>query len=184
MRRSDLEHLIRAAGVITGSRRLLIIGSQSILGQFPAGAPELAMISMEADMLPLDAPDKTDLLTGTIGELSAFHDSWGYFADGISLETAILPRGWESRLVPIENQNTKGSVGLCLEVHDLLLSKYAAAREKDREFCRAVVLAGLVERRTLMARLAELPVTEEASARICSWIELDFDKLRMSDATE
>ena len=35
MRRSDLEHLIRAAGRIAGERELIIIGSQSVLGQFP-----------------------------------------------------------------------------------------------------------------------------------------------------
>jgi len=32
MRRSDLEHLIRAAGRISGERELVIIGSQSVLG--------------------------------------------------------------------------------------------------------------------------------------------------------
>lgn len=35
MRRSDLEHLIRAAGRIAGERELVIVGSQSVLGQFP-----------------------------------------------------------------------------------------------------------------------------------------------------
>ena len=35
MRRSELEHLIRAAGAIAGDGELIIIGSQSILGQFP-----------------------------------------------------------------------------------------------------------------------------------------------------
>ena len=34
MRRSDLEHLIRAAGSISGERELVVIGSQAILGQF------------------------------------------------------------------------------------------------------------------------------------------------------
>ncbi len=35
MRRSDLEHLIRAAGRIADEHELVIIGSQAILGQFP-----------------------------------------------------------------------------------------------------------------------------------------------------
>lgn len=68
MRRSDLEHLIRAAGAITGSRRVVVIGSQAILGQFPFEAPEWAVMSMEADLLPIDAPGTAELLTGTIGE--------------------------------------------------------------------------------------------------------------------
>jgi len=35
MRRSELEHLIRAAGRIAGERELVVIGSQAVLGQFP-----------------------------------------------------------------------------------------------------------------------------------------------------
>jgi len=33
MKRSELEHLIRAAGRIAGERELVVIGSQAILGQ-------------------------------------------------------------------------------------------------------------------------------------------------------
>jgi len=35
MRRSELEHIIRAAGAIAGVKEIIILGSQSILGQFP-----------------------------------------------------------------------------------------------------------------------------------------------------
>ena len=43
MRRSDLEHLIRAAGRIAGERELVIIGSQAVLGQFPDAPVALLM---------------------------------------------------------------------------------------------------------------------------------------------
>ena len=49
MRRSDLEHLIRANGAIADDGELIIIGSQSILGQFP-NAPTRLCISMEMDV--------------------------------------------------------------------------------------------------------------------------------------
>ena len=173
MRRSDLEHLIRAAGAISGSKRLIVFGSQAILGQFPLGAPPQATISVEADLLPIDAPEMADLLTGTIGELSAFHDSWGYFADGVTIETAVLPSGWEDRLVKIENENTNGYVGLCLDVHDLLISKYVAGREKDREFCHAVIEAGLANRATLLERLTATTIDPERKALIAASIEAD-----------
>ena len=130
MRREDLEHLIRAAGAISGSRRIVVIGSQAILGQFPYQAPVRATRSVEADLLPIDAPDKTELLTGSLGELSPFHDTYGYFGDGVSLETARLPRHWQDRLIIIDNPNTNGYIGLCLEVHDLLISKYFAGRAR------------------------------------------------------
>ena len=52
MRRSDLEHLIRAAGDISGEQQLVVIGSQAVLGQFP-DAPVALLASMEADLYPL-----------------------------------------------------------------------------------------------------------------------------------
>lgn len=173
MRREQLEHLIRAAGAITGSRRILVIGSQSILGQFPTGAPPRALLSMEADLVPLDAPERSDLVTGSLGELSPFHDAFGYFADGVDVATAVLPEGWSERLVSVENPNTGGYVGLCLEVHDLLISKYAAGRDKDHEFCRAVVGAGLVSDQVLLERLARTAVSEYQRDLIQQRIAID-----------
>ncbi len=174
MRREDLEHLIRAAGAISGSRRLVVIGSQSILGQFPHAAPPRTTLSMEADLIPLDAPDKAELLTGSLGELSPFHDTYGYFGDGVSLQTPTLPDGWESRLIAIDNPNTNGYIGLCLEIHDLLISKYVANREKDREFCAAVVQAGIVEREILLQRLGSTTLDSAVIERIERRIAADF----------
>ena len=45
----------------------------------------------------------------------------------------------ESRLVSVENENTKGIKGLCLDVHDLVLSKYAAGHEKDIKFAKLCI---------------------------------------------
>lgn len=36
MNRNELEHIIRAAGELAGVKSLIILGSQSVLGQFPA----------------------------------------------------------------------------------------------------------------------------------------------------
>jgi hypothetical protein len=175
VRRDQLEHLIRAAGAISGSRRIIVIGSQAILGQFPRNAPARATLSMEADLLPMDAPGMSDLLTGSLGELSPFHDTFGYYGDGVSLSTARLPDGWQDRLVPIENANTNGYVGLCLESHDLLISKYFAGRQKDHEFCLAVVGARLVDQKTLHDRLAVTMVDDGVRQRISDRIDSDFE---------
>jgi len=45
---SELEHIIRASGEIAGDDEIIIIGSQSILGQFP-DAPTRLLMSMDAD---------------------------------------------------------------------------------------------------------------------------------------
>ena len=79
MRRSDLEHLIRAAGRIAGEHELIIIGSQPVLGQFP-DAPIALLMSMEADLYPKTHPERADAVDGAIGEGSAFHETYGYYA--------------------------------------------------------------------------------------------------------
>ncbi|HMG59016.1 MAG TPA: DUF6036 family nucleotidyltransferase, partial [Burkholderiales bacterium] len=135
MKRSELEHLIRAAGRIAGEREIVVIGSQAVLGQFP-DSPTALLRSMEADLYPKNKPELADKVDGAIGEGSKFHEQYGYYAQGVAPDTATLPRGWQRRLVRIENSNTDGYAGLCLEVHDLALSKYVAGREKDLEFTR------------------------------------------------
>lgn len=154
MKRSELEHLIRAAGDISRERELVVIGSQAILGQFPDAPPSLC-ISMECDLYPRRNPALADKVDGAIGEGSRFHELYGYYVQGVGPDTATLPKGWEGRLVRVENPNTGGHAGLCLEVHDLAISKYVAGREKDLEFTRELARHGMTVKSTLLARVAE-----------------------------
>lgn len=154
MKRQQLEHLIRAAGTISGDDEIVVIGSQAVLGQFPEAPAEL-LRSMEADVYPRNKPELADLIDGSIGEGSPFHTSFGYYAQGVGADTAVLPRGWEERLVVVQGPATRGTRGLCLEVHDLVISKLVAGRGKDLEFGRVAARHGLVEAETLRARLQD-----------------------------
>jgi hypothetical protein len=60
MKRSELEHLIRASGAIADDTDIVVIGSQSILGQFP-DAPAKLLASAEADLFPYVAGREKDL---------------------------------------------------------------------------------------------------------------------------
>ena len=82
-----------------------------------------------------------------------FHETFGYYAQGVSESTAVLPEGWRDRLVRFETPATNGVVAWCLEVHDLWISKAIANREKDIEFCKALFDAGIVDKAILRARL-------------------------------
>jgi hypothetical protein len=171
--RAQLEHIIRAATTIADDVAIVIVGSQSILGQFP-DAPEELLVSDEADVFPLNFPERADLIDGCIGEGSAFHDTFGYYAQGVGEETSVLPPGWRERLVPVQNANTRHATGLCLEVHDLVLAKLVAGREKDRRFTAAAARHRLVERHVLMDRLAKLEISEEIREIVASRIAVDF----------
>lgn len=141
MQRHQLEHIIRAASGITGAREFVVVGSQAVLGQFPEAPGEL-LVSIEVDVFSLRSAADTDLIDGSIGEGSPFHQTFGYYAHGVGADTAVLPQGWRERLVPVRNENTGGGTGLCLEVHDLAVSKLVAGRAKDLE-----PVAGLLRHR-------------------------------------
>ena len=82
MKRSELEHPIRAAAAVTDQYEIVVVGSQSVLGAFP-DAPEVLLQSREADCYPLHRPDLADVIDGAIGELSPFDERFGYYAQGV-----------------------------------------------------------------------------------------------------
>ena len=151
----QLEHILRACGSIAGCREIIVIGSQALLASHP-DAPEELLRSMEVDCYPLDDPAKADLIDGSIGELSPFHETFGYYAHGIGPETAALPAGWKGRVVRLESENAGGAVGLCLSPEDLAVSKLLAGREKDIEFVRAMLRSRIVTEAAIRALAPEL----------------------------
>jgi hypothetical protein len=166
MTREQLEHIIRAAGAITGASEIVVIGSQAVLGQHPQ-APMPLTQSIEADVFTFRDPEDATLIDGTIGEESLFHRTFGYHAHGVGMETAMLPIGWRDRLVSIEGPSTRGVRGLCLEVHDLAVSKLAAGRDKDIRFVNALYAHGYISESTVRARLADTQMTEHLRA-VCT----------------
>lgn len=160
MTRPELEHIIRAGAAIVGDSHLVVIGSQAILGQYP-GAPIELLLSMEADVYPKHHPENAIVIDGAIGELSMFHETFGYYAHGVAPETATLPDGWQDRVVAVCNANTNGLTGECLEAHDLAVSKLAAGREKDMDYVRVMVLGGLAEATILRRRIDQTSHLEE-----------------------
>jgi hypothetical protein len=171
--REQLEHVIRAAAAITGDDEIIVIGSTSILGQFP-NAPAEMLGSIEADVYPRNHPERFDLLD-VIGEMSRFQETFGYYADPVQHDLPTLPRAWQDRLIAVPVDGPSGRVrGLCLEVHDLVLSKYVASRGKDREFNRAAIRHGLVQRGVLLGRLDATGLEPALAQSLREQIEADF----------
>lgn len=174
MTREQLEHIIRASAAISGDDEIVVVGSQSILGRVPDASGVLAR-SMEADVFPKHHPERADLIEGSIGEGSMFHQTFGYYAQAVGPETSVLPDGWESRLVAICNANTHGATGWALDPHDLAVAKYAAGREKDREFLAAAIAARLLDRDVLLDRLGQTGrLMPERREQIVARVRYDF----------
>lgn len=173
MRRDQLAHLIRSAGAILRTDELLVIGSQAVLGTFTEDElPSEATRSVEADLLTRDGSTAAaDLINGTIGELSPFHDAFGIYAQGVDRSTARLPAGWEGRLVPFAREDTGGVTAWCLELHDLWIAKQLAGRPQNRAFCAALLREGLVDRTVLHERLAQVAADDEERAVVAAHID-------------
>ena len=71
MKRTELEHVIRAAGAIAQSKEVVVIESQAILGMYPEPPADL-VVSQEADIYPIDDPSKSDLIDGALENYPPF----------------------------------------------------------------------------------------------------------------
>ena len=174
--RQQLHHLIRAAGAVLNVDGVLVIGSQAVHGSI-LGAPIPGEYSMEADIAlpgaePGQAEAAADLIDGAIGEQSLFHETHGYYAQGVTESTAKLPEGWQDRVIADKAEDTNGVTAYYLEAHDLWVSKAVAGREKDADFCREMFDADLVNPQTLLDHLNATPnLPEEITDRVRGWIE-------------
>jgi hypothetical protein len=172
VKKRELDHVLRAAGRITGERQFVIVGSQSLHGKYPDIADEI-LRSPEVDLIAKKNPGMTESLN-VIGVYSPFHESFGYYADPVDERTSTLPKGWKSRLVNLPPGDTEGVTGLCLDPHDLAIAKYAARREKDITFTRELARRGLIDRERLLALLKNTAVDSDMRGRIQGYIERDF----------
>jgi hypothetical protein len=172
MKKRQVDHVLRAAGRITGEKQFIIIGSQSLHGKHPDVADEI-LRSFEVDLIAKRDSSRSEWLN-VIGQDSHFHEQFGYYADPVDESTAVLPKGWKARLVNLPEGETDGVRGLCLDPHDLAIAKYAAGRDKDLVFTRELASRGLVAYERLKGLLDDTPVSLEVRERIRSRIGRDF----------
>jgi hypothetical protein len=173
MKREQLEHVLRAASQIADDPEVLVIGSQSVLGAIPEDRlPPAATASIEVDVAFFDDPGdrKADQVDGAIGELSPFHETFGYYAQGVSVSTAVLPEGWRDRLVVVATASTAPGRGYLLDPHDCVVSKLVAGREKDHAFALALAESGLIDPGVLAERIETLDVPPAVRQRLRNWV--------------
>ena len=172
MKKQQVDHVLRAAGELTGEKQFVIIGSQSLHGKYP-DLPDDILRSFEVDLIAKNTPNRTEWLN-FLGQDSRFHETHGYYADPVDENTATLPKGWKGRLVNLPPGDTHGVSGLCLDPHDLAIAKYVARREKDIVFTRALAARGIVQQSQLIALLEKTAIDAKSRERIRRFIESDF----------
>lgn len=180
MKKQQLDHVLRAAGRITGQKQFVIIGSQSLHGKYP-DLPDDIVRSAEVDLIASKTLDHIEWLNA-IGVHSPFHENFGYYADPVDEKAATLPKGWKGRLVNLPPGETEGVRGLCLDPHDLAIAKYVACREKGMAFTSELARRGIVVRERLLALLNQTPVSNEMRERIRGDIARDFGGIEKADS--
>jgi hypothetical protein len=78
----------------------------------------------------------------------------------------LLPEGWIKRVHRVQSAATNQRVGYCLDLPDLFMSKAAAGRDKDREFCMAMLKHRYVKPDQVLDLVAAMPLDEGAQRRL------------------
>ncbi len=160
MRLQFLIHLLNSVSALAQPRRIVVLGSSSLLPQHPemgaAGQP--LELSLDADLLvePVDESLAT-LLKDAVGHESSFEQRQGYYADILRpIITETLPAGWESRLHPVEGYSNV----FALDLYDLALVKLTVGRQKDLDLLRALLKLKILEPARLRAHYQATPLGE------------------------
>ena len=155
MRLESLVHVVKVASAISPGRRIVVLGSSSLLASYPELGNSNGPLetSFDADLL-IEAIDEelAAIMREAIGKESLFEKKEGYHADTLRPVIAeTFPSGWEGRLVPLP-----GSEALCLDPHDLAAVKIQVGRPKDLDLCATLLATKRLQPEIIEARLRDM----------------------------
>jgi hypothetical protein len=140
---AELDRAIRSIARYFDTDIVYVIGSQAILLSLPTAPVDLRR-SVEFDVYPgnadewqrqhpgLEASEEVHALFGT---RSCFHDSFGFYLDGVDKSTATLPIDWRDRSVYRHVPDGARTItGIAPSPQDLCIAKLARGKEKDIQF--------------------------------------------------
>jgi hypothetical protein len=164
MRLPALNHLVESVRSLGQSRKVIVLGSASLLASFPElGEMELLESTYDGDLL-LEPINKeiAGYLVEAVGQGSLFRAEHGYHAD-ILHPTIVesLPPGWDERLVAMEGFENV----FALDPYDLAVVKVVVGREKDLTLVRGLLGLGKITADKLRERLHAMPLGEKEMFR-------------------
>ena len=159
MQRASIDHILRAAAGATGQAKFVLVGSAAVIVRLKH-VPLNMMYTPEIDIYAPDAEDvelTSELIDGSIGQGSRFHDEFGYYGDGVSPATAKMPADWISRAIEYRPAESPDIVAIVPDPEDVGLAKLAAWREKDQAWLTEAVNAGAISLPKMAGRLRTMP---------------------------
>jgi len=149
MQREQFHDLLNRAALITSRTELIIFGSQAVHAVTNTPPVEV-LVSVECDFWIADDPELAARLSSELGKSSPYAVHTGIYADLLPPQLPLLPKDWESRLVPFVSDKVTAR---CLEIHDLAVTKLAAGRLKDYEFIAAALIQKLASADEIRRRI-------------------------------
>ena len=71
----------------------------------------------------------------------------------------------------VENENTFGAIGWCLEPHNLAVSKLIAGRDKDFDFAGVMIAARIASVAVVQERIKQTVADPFLLQRATAWVE-------------
>ena len=144
LRRPDIDHILRAAASLSGHSRFVMVGTGAVIAM-AKHIPVAMMMTEEIDIYVENTTDAeliSDLIDASIGRDSQFHRTFGYYGDGVSEQTAVMPPDWRGRAT--EYATSDGlATAVCPSADDIAIAKLCAWREKDQAWLREAFRAGI-----------------------------------------
>jgi hypothetical protein len=172
LRRSDIDHILRAAASLSGYSRFVMVDTGAVIA-IARHIPAVMMMTEEIDIYAEDAADialVSDLIDGSIGRYSLFHKTFGYYGDGVSPSTAVMPLDWRSRAVEYVTPDGLATA-ICPSANDIAIAKLTAWREKDQAWLREALRSGIAKADRIAALLQttlspSAPAADELARRL------------------
>ncbi|MGD0430365.1 MAG: DUF6036 family nucleotidyltransferase [Acetobacteraceae bacterium] len=161
LRRPDIDHILRAAASLSGHSRFVMVGTGAVIAT-AKHIPVAMMMTEEIDIYVEDTPDPdwiSNLIDASIGRYSQFHRTFGYYGDGVSERTAVMPLDWRQRATEYTTQDGLATA-VCPSAEDIAIAKLCAWRDKDQVWLREAFRAGVAKTSAAEKLLGgELPET-------------------------
>jgi hypothetical protein len=191
----DLQRTVRALAREFKTDKVFIIGSQAILLSWP-DAPPIMRASPEIDAYPANARiweieekkrdprlagEASEHIHALFGEGSQFHDTHGFFIDGVDENTAKLPADWQTRAI-VKRFDVDGRMvtAVAPAPEDLIVSKLARLDPKDKDFIEAFHAERPLDRVLIEARIADSDFGSEAAKLAVAYVRA-LTKRRAND---
>lgn len=151
MEYSQLKKLIRNVVESTNKENIMLFGSQVLYAKFKNIENKNIVKSYEADFTlykyknKQELEDFVDLVDGANGEFSQYHQTNGFYAEGVSSFNESFPKNYKNRLVNFQYSDNPKDVVQFMNVKDVVVMKLRRMDPKDHSFIEYCIEKDLIK---------------------------------------